>query len=55
MTELSPVTHCTPEGRNKPGTSGVAVSNVESRIVDPETGEDQPVGNEASSGSVARW
>ena len=44
MTELSPVTHCTPEGRNKPGTSGVAVSNVESRIVDPETGEDQPVG-----------
>ncbi len=44
MTELSPVTHCTPEGRNKSGTSGVAVSNVESRIVDPETGEDQPVG-----------
>ena len=44
MTELSPVTHCTPEGRNKPGTSGMAVSNVESRIVDPETGEDQPVG-----------
>ncbi len=44
MTELSPVTHCTPEGRNKPGTSGVAVSNVESRIVDPETGDDQPVG-----------
>ena len=44
MTELSPVTHCTPEGRNKPGTSGVAVSNVESRIVDPETGQDQPVG-----------
>ncbi len=44
MTELSPVTHATPEGVNRPGTSGVAVSNVECRIVDPETGDDQPVG-----------
>ncbi len=44
MTELSPVSHCTVEGQGKPGTSGVAVSNVECRLVDPETGEDQPVG-----------
>ncbi len=44
MTELSPVSHCTPEGDFRPGTSGVTVSNTESRIVDPETGEDQPVG-----------
>ncbi len=44
MTELSPVTHATPQGVNRPGTSGVAVSNVECRIVDPETGEDQDVG-----------
>ena len=44
MTELSPVSHVTRMGGFKPGTSGVAVSNVESRIVDPETGEDQPVG-----------
>jgi len=44
MTELSPVSHSTPEGDYRPGTSGVTVSNTESRIVDPETGEDQPVG-----------
>ncbi len=44
MTELSPVTHATPEGDYRPGTSGKAVSNTECRIVDPETGEDQDVG-----------
>ncbi len=44
MTELSPVTHATVEGTNHPGTSGVAISNVECRIVDPETGDDQPKG-----------
>ena len=44
MTELSPVTHATPEGMNRPGASGIAISNVESRIVDPDTGQDQPVG-----------
>ncbi|GJM38796.1 MAG: putative acyl-CoA synthetase [Acidimicrobiales bacterium] len=44
MTELSPVSHSTVEGHGRPGTSGVAISNVECRIVDPETGEDQPVG-----------
>jgi len=44
MTELSPVSHTTPPGMFKPGTSGVTVSNAESRIVDPDTGEDQPVG-----------
>ncbi|MEZ5244484.1 MAG: AMP-binding protein [Acidimicrobiales bacterium] len=44
MTELSPVTHSTVEGQGRPGTSGVAISNVECRIVDPESGEDQPVG-----------
>lgn len=40
MTELSPVSHCTPEGDFRPGTSGVTVSNTESRLVDPGTGED---------------
>ncbi len=44
MTELSPVTHATVEGTYRPGTSGVAISEVECRIVDPETGADQPVG-----------
>ena len=43
MTELSPVSHCTPEGQYRPGTSGVTVSNTEIRIVDPETGADQGV------------
>jgi 4-coumarate--CoA ligase len=44
MTELSPVSHSTREGDYRPGTSGVTVSNTESRIVDPDTGEDQGVG-----------
>ncbi|MGK0276384.1 MAG: acyl-CoA synthetase (AMP-forming)/AMP-acid ligase II [Ilumatobacter sp.] len=45
MTELSPVSHCTVEGDYRPGTSGVTVSNTESRVVDPVTGEDQGVGD----------
>ena len=44
MTELSPVSHATPEGDFRPGTSGVTVPNTEIRIVDPATGEDQDVG-----------
>lgn len=44
MTELSPVSHSTVEGDYRAGTSGVTVSNTQSRIVDPDTGEDQPIG-----------
>ncbi len=44
MTELSPVSHCTPEGQFRPGTSGVTISNTEIRIVDAETGADAGVG-----------
>lgn len=44
MTELSPVSHLTPEGDYRPGTSGVTASNTETRIVDPDTGEDKGVG-----------
>jgi acyl-CoA synthetase (AMP-forming)/AMP-acid ligase II len=40
MTEMSPVSHFTPPGRNRPGASGPAVANTECRLVDPETGED---------------
>lgn len=40
MTELSPITHSTPGGEFKPGSIGLTVSNTESRIVDPLTGED---------------
>ena len=46
MTEMSPVSHLTPKGQFKPGTSGVTVPNAECRIVDPGTGEDQGVGGE---------
>ena len=39
MTELSPVTHFTPPGRDRPGAAGLLVANTECRIVDPATGE----------------
>ncbi len=40
LTETSPVTHATPPGGFKPGSSGVTISNTEVRIVDPESGAD---------------
>ena len=43
MTELSPVSHATPPGQFKPGTSGVTVPNTECRLVDAD-GNDQGVG-----------
>ena len=46
MTELSPVSHVSPHGEGKPGASGVAISNTECRIVDPETGADLPLGED---------
>lgn len=46
MTELSPVSHVSPKGVGKPGASGVTISNTESRIVDPETGEDRAPGED---------
>jgi acyl-CoA synthetase (AMP-forming)/AMP-acid ligase II len=46
MTESSPVSHGVPfpDGELKPGTIGTAVSNMECRIVDVETGEDAELG-----------
>ena len=46
MTELSPVSHVSPQGKGKPGASGVTVSNTECRIVDPATGTDLPLGED---------
>ena len=46
MTELSPVSHISPNGKGKAGASGVALPNTESRIVDPETGKDLPQGED---------
>ena len=43
MSELSPVSHATPAGDYKPGSSGVTVPNAQCRIVDAN-GEDQDVG-----------
>ena len=45
MTELSPVTHITPEGQNRPGAAGWTVPNTSCRIVDAETGQDAPSGD----------
>ncbi|WP_050931477.1 AMP-binding protein [Aestuariivita boseongensis] len=46
MTELSPVSHVSPYGKGKPGASGVALPNTECRIVNPETLEDMPRGED---------
>jgi 4-coumarate--CoA ligase len=46
MTELSPVSHTTPPGKPKSGSSGTAMPNTTCRIVDPESGEDLPTGKE---------
>jgi len=46
MTELSPVSHTTPQDRPKSGSSGTALPNTTCRIVDPESGEDLPAGSE---------
>ena len=39
MTELSPVSHVTPEGVFEPGSVGITVSNTEVNIVDPPPGD----------------
>jgi 4-coumarate--CoA ligase len=39
MTELSPVSHTTPQGQGKAGSVGVTIPNTETLIVSPETGE----------------
>ena len=46
MTELSPVSHVSPFGKGKPGASGVAISNTESRIVNPDTLDDMAPGED---------
>ncbi|MCC5952358.1 MAG: AMP-binding protein [Acidimicrobiia bacterium] len=46
MTELSPVTHATPDGQGRPGTIGVLVPDTECRVVDPASGDDCAVGDD---------
>ncbi|WP_433938034.1 long-chain-fatty-acid--CoA ligase [Paenibacillus lautus] len=45
LTEASPVTHVNPIwGRRKIGTIGVPVPDTDAKVVDPDTGEEMPVG-----------
>ena len=44
MTEMSPVSHATDRGRNRPGASGQAVPLTQCRIIDTETGLDAAPG-----------
>ncbi|MBP1937056.1 long-chain-fatty-acid--CoA ligase [Paenibacillus sediminis] len=45
LTEASPVTHANPIwGRRKIGTIGIPFPDTDAKIVDPETGEDVPIG-----------
>lgn len=46
MTELSPVSHISRPGFAKPGASGRTLPNTQSRIVDPETLQDKPQGED---------
>jgi acyl-CoA synthetase (AMP-forming)/AMP-acid ligase II len=46
MTELSPVSHCTPRGGFKPGSAGVTAPNTQTRIVDPVRGTDLGTGED---------
>ena len=44
MTEASPATHYTVAGTERSGTVGKLMPSIEMRIIDPETGTDQPCG-----------
>ncbi len=47
LTEAAPVTHCNPLfGTRKEGSIGIPMPDVEARIVDLETGEDRPAGED---------
>ena len=46
MTEMSPISHMTIAGNVRHGSSGQAVPSTECRIVNPETLEDMPPGEE---------
>ena len=46
MSELAPIGSVNPDGDNRPGSSGVAVASMLYKIVDPESGELLPRGEE---------
>lgn len=57
MTELSPVSHLAPfgDGTYPGGSIGSAIPNVESRLVDPATGEDIEVPAQGESAAGEIW
>lgn len=57
MTELSPVCHLAPFGDSSSprGSIGPAIPNVESRLVDPATGEDVELPSEGESAAGEIW
>lgn len=55
MTELSPVSHANPlYGVSKKGSVGIPLPNTEAKIVDLETGEEIPIGSDASGELLVR-
>ena len=46
MTELSPVSHLIPGSAPRSGAAGLVVPNTTCKIVDPDSGQAQPVGQE---------
>lgn len=46
MTELSPVSHATPPGGFRAGSVGVTVPNTQTTIVDPQSGDPLPIGED---------
>merc|ERR1712167_472655 len=46
MTEMSPVSHIDSIGKPKYGSIGYLVPNMEAKVVNPETGKEQPRGTE---------
>ena len=46
MTELSPVSHVVPGNAPRSGAAGVLISNTTCKIVDPDSGEAKPTGEE---------
>jgi len=52
MTEMSPVSHCDGASGAKLGSIGLLVPSMQCKIVDPDTGKEQPAGTEAQRGEM---
>lgn len=52
MTEMSPVSHADSSTGSSLGSIGYLMPNMDCKIVDPETGKQQPVGTRADAGEL---